>query len=620
MSGVDPIGAASLSLQLGSVVFRGLGSVLSSIEELYPPEAAEDAGFIYYEFVKFIKRSGIENGVPVPPCSFHQAEIERRLKEIKRLCTNLKAVREYYLDRDLAPPEGDVVVADAAQEYSRLCLSPRACLPSVNVTSSLNLDPYRQGLSKAFEKIRWKFTGDGSKLKELLDRLQELVESLLNLDRSVGIRALRESYRMEKLAALDEDGLRTLSHEVNSTFRAIAGLRLLKMMNLRSRDDPLPLNLRGQPIPETSMKFARSMIQSEDELARHWIATLSTDEQILEERVLVERMVLSVSADDDGRYGREVSLPSNKIQESWQRLGLLCYCQGGAFDEGFDKPDDFIVPDTIGRVSWVSAANETEFWLLYKVPRHLQSSSKALRFHKLGDLISGDGTGKSSMRPSLNQRLELAVKLVRFVFRYHQMGWVHKGLCGNNIGFFCQEKDGIDLDSPYVVGFDLSRPAQGLRATSEKRFYITSIENGAYWQYYTHPEYYRSNKDFTEKYDWYSVGVILLEIAMWKTVPQMTAEPPETFAHSFIKLQQNIEISSKFSWLQNTLVKPRILSRLRFQVGASYANAVELCLSGKLLDSEAGNRNQAAAANTGWDPGFGIQVLEEIERARFVMP
>lgn len=618
MSGVDPIGAASLSLQLGSVVFRGLGSFLSSIEEIYPPEAAEDAGLIYYEFVKFTKRSGIENGILVPPYSIHQAEIERRLGEIKRLCTSLKAVREYYLDRDLAPPEGDIVVADAEQEFSRLCLSPRACLPSVNVTSALNLDPYRQGLSKAFEKIRWKFTGDGTKLKELLDRLQELVESLLNLDKSVGIRALRESYRLERLASLDEDGLRTLSHEVNSTFRAVAGLRLLKMINLRSMDDPLPLNLRGQPIPETAMKFARSMIESGDELARHWIATLSSDKKSLGQSVLVERRVLSVGANDGGQNGQEVSLPLNQIRESWQRLGLLCYCQGGAFEEGFDKPDDFIVPDAIGRVSWVSAANETEFWLLYKVPRHLQSSSRALQFHKLGDLISGDGTGKSSMSPSLDQRLELAIKLVRFVFRYHQMGWVHKGLCGNNIGFFCQEKDGIDLDSPYVVGFDVSRPANGPRAHSEKRFSVVSIENGAYWQYYTHPEYYRGDKDFTEKYDWYSVGVILSEIAMWKTVPQMIAVPFETFTQSFVKLQRSIESSPGFNWVQITLAKPRILSKLRFQVGATYANVVELCLLGKSQDLEAGNR-EAPAANTEWDPGFGIQVLREMERARFVM-
>ena len=617
MPRVDPIGATGLSLQLGSAVFRGLGSFLSSIEEIYPPEAAEDAGLIYYEFVKFVKQSGIENGVLVPPYSIHQAEIERRLGEIKRLCTSLKAVREYYLDRGLAPPEGDVVVADVEQEFSRLCLSPRACLPSVNVNSSLNLEPYRQGLSKAFEKIRWKFTGDGTKLKELLDRLQELVESLLNLDQSVGIRALRESYRVERLASLDEGGLRTLSHEVDSTFRAVAGLRLLKMINLRSKDDPLPLNLRGQPIPETAMKFARSMIQSDDELARHWIATLSDDSPSPGQFVLVERRVVSVGANEGGQNGQEVSLRSNKIRESWQRLGLLCYCQGAAFEEEFDRPDDFIVPDAIGRVSWVSAANEIEFWLLYKVPRHLGSSSRALRFHKLGDLISGEGTGKSSMSPSLDQRLELATKLVRFVFRYHQMGWVHKGLCGNNIGFFCQGKDSLDLDSPYVVGFDISRPAEGPRAHSEKRSSVVSSENGAYWQYYTHPEYYRCGEDFTEEYDWYSVGVILLEIAMWKTVPQILAMPLETFSQSFLKLQQNIESSPDLNWVPITLTKPRILSKLRFQVGATYAKVVELCLLGKLRDSEAGNRN--AAANTGWNPGFGIQVLREMERARFVM-
>lgn len=111
--------------------------------------------------------------------------------------------------------------------------------------------------------------------------------------------------------------------------------------------------------------------------------------------------------------------------------------------------------------------------------------------------------------------------------------------------------------------------------------------------------------------------MILSEIALWKTVPQMTAVPAETFSQSFIKLQQNIESSPDLRWVQITLAKPRLLSKLQFQVGATYSKVVELCLLGKLRDSEAESRN--AAANHGWDPDFGIQVLREMERARFVM-
>lgn len=55
-----------------------------------------------------------------------------------------------------------------------------------------------------------------------------------------------------------------------------------------------------------------------------------------------------------------------------------------------------------------------------------------------------------------------------------------------------------------MVGFDVSRPAEGPRAHSELNSSVLSTENGACWKYYTYPEYYRGDKDFKEEYDWYS--------------------------------------------------------------------------------------------------------------------
>ena len=114
----------------------------------------------------------------------------------------------------------------------------------------------------------------------------------------------------------------------------------------------------------------------------------------------------------------------------------------------------------------------------------------------------------------LGERFKLAKALVSTIFEIHNLGWMHKNLQPRNIIFW--PKSGTNkepnLGKPYIVGFDvarLNRPDE----MSEKP--MSKMEDDLY----RHPEYKGENpKSFIPSYDFYSLGVILFEIGMWRTV------------------------------------------------------------------------------------------------------
>ena len=116
----------------------------------------------------------------------------------------------------------------------------------------------------------------------------------------------------------------------------------------------------------------------------------------------------------------------------------------------------------------------------------------------------------------LGQRFRLAQALVSTIFEIHNLGWIHKNLQPKNILFWpkpgTNNKD-PNLDKPYIVGFDVSR----LNRPDEKSEKPTSgIEDDLY----RHPSYKGDNpsSSFLPSFDIYSLGVILYEIGLWRTV------------------------------------------------------------------------------------------------------
>ncbi|KAH3916588.1 hypothetical protein HBI56_047710 [Parastagonospora nodorum] len=212
--------------------------------------------------------------------------------------------------------------------------------------------------------------------------------------------------------------------------------------------------------------------------------------------------------------------------------------------------------------------------------------------------------------PSLTDRINLMRLLAETLERLHAVDWLHKGLRSANILFFqhTNRKTGaleINYSDPYISGFDYSRPATNddmtERPTDNPRADI-----------YRHPhvqstgnreESSSGRESYKKSYDIYSLGVVLLEIAYWKTIDQIlgidlvTARPKQTWP------------------VMERLVRkePRHLAFVKSYLGNTVEGVIRACLEGPEafgLAREADERRGVVAAAL--QRGFGELVVRKL--------
>ncbi|KAI1750909.1 hypothetical protein F4782DRAFT_227811 [Xylaria castorea] len=191
---------------------------------------------------------------------------------------------------------------------------------------------------------------------------------------------------------------------------------------------------------------------------------------------------------------------------------------------------------------------------------------------------------------SLDDRLRLAYSLATAVFEFHKMNWFHKNISSYNILFFnkrtaayaindadnedCvngRSDDGINgtirkvnLDMPSLIGFSHSRP--GNADYSNK---MHSAEEALFA--YRHPDYagadaanLASASGYLAEYDYYGLGLVLLEIGLWYPLCKM------------------VEVMDTERSKIRTELRQEWVPHLVPTVGEAYAKAVDDCLSGRL--------------------------------------
>jgi len=127
----------------------------------------------------------------------------------------------------------------------------------------------------------------------------------------------------------------------------------------------------------------------------------------------------------------------------------------------------------------------------------------------------------TSSPPLLGDRFRLAQKLCTAVFEFHKAQWFHKSFSSYNILLFpdvelANEAAGGTPDissytilAPYIIGFNHSRPGKPDEFSEPAHL---SLE----LQRYQHPDYKnRPMQKFQRTYDYYSLGIVLLEIGLW---------------------------------------------------------------------------------------------------------
>ena len=197
----------------------------------------------------------------------------------------------------------------------------------------------------------------------------------------------------------------------------------------------------------------------------------------------------------------------------------------------------------------------------FSLPPDALPGQKPITLHQLLTRVKS-----GSEIPDLGERFELAKALVSTVFEIHNIGWMHKNIQPKNILFW--SKPGTDdepnVSKPYLMGFDISRPDQP-GEMSEKPPIRPEDD------LYRHPDYKGATpKSFQPSFDIYSLGVILFEIGLWRSVGP-SSQRPRSASRSHSDTGDPL-------YIEKTVMSGPIMDLKRF-TGIRYRDAVTACLN-----------------------------------------
>jgi len=217
------------------------------------------------------------------------------------------------------------------------------------------------------------------------------------------------------------------------------------------------------------------------------------------------------------------------------------------------KPDDFCTPHCFG---YFDDSTSRRFGWVFKIPG---SATENAEPRSLLWLFA------NMPRPSLTDRIALASRIAACVLYLHAVNWIHKALRSENIIFFLGQNE-FELAAPIVSGFEYSRPDN--EGTSE------CSKPKPQWDLYRWPDIQRAEpqeKNSRKTYDIYSLGLILLEIANWKSLGEIMGFGDVTK----LPLKESRGIRSKLLDPDSTY-----LAQVLETVGKKYHAVVRRCIQG----------------------------------------
>lgn len=165
------------------------------------------------------------------------------------------------------------------------------------------------------------------------------------------------------------------------------------------------------------------------------------------------------------------------------------------------KPPSFRVLECVGTFH---DFEDRKFGIAYSFPG---TQATPVRLHYL---LKGGGA-KGLRPPHIGQKLTLAKTLAMCLQIVHVSGWIHKDINSYNILFFTLANPLSDGDyrKPYLVGFEHSRE-------DEQGAYTRGPDSFNETKQYQHPRYREGLSTFKKEFDYYSLGLVLLEIGVWE--------------------------------------------------------------------------------------------------------
>lgn len=199
----------------------------------------------------------------------------------------------------------------------------------------------------------------------------------------------------------------------------------------------------------------------------------------------------------------------------------------------------------------------TRFGIVYQLPTEAQNTVP------ISLLTALEKTKSRTLQPSLTQRFKLASTLVSHVLSFHRGGWLHRSISALIIICFPGAFPSIaaSLARPYFIGFNHSR------VNDDDEY---SSPSGPEMEY-QHPSYQSNTRAyaddtrnvvvrFRQEFDYYSVGMVLMEIAIWKPLNSMTSKIEGSPEEMLSKLRE------------------KYVPLVRISMGDVYGAAVQYCL------------------------------------------
>ncbi|KAG5747908.1 hypothetical protein H9Q69_009900 [Fusarium xylarioides] len=221
---------------------------------------------------------------------------------------------------------------------------------------------------------------------------------------------------------------------------------------------------------------------------------------------------------------------------------------------------------TLECVGYIDQPDEHQAIFLYQPPHSTASQNQVVEIITLHNLIK-----VRNCQFSLGHRFFMAYALATTILNVHGSGWVHKNISSHGVTVFpikttvVSGSNGKDFDhTPYLTGWGFARPELG----GTELLQDFEVEPN----FYRHPARQGNpGSTFTKEHDIYALGVVLLEIGLWKTISEL-------FAKQIRIAEDKQELPPKETirkWLLDLANKD-----LTQRMGKMYTSAVLVCLSG----------------------------------------
>lgn len=218
------------------------------------------------------------------------------------------------------------------------------------------------------------------------------------------------------------------------------------------------------------------------------------------------------------------------------------------------------------------------FGFVYAIPElRPEHSLSTVQLYSLNNVIRMTNPDvEDATRPDLGDIFLLAKDLVATLYALHEVGWFHKNISSHHILIFSpSQKEAYKYVAVSVLtGFNDSRPeASGITLGPNLEF-----------PHYQHPLYREGGARFQRSFDFFSLGIVLLELGLWIPISDLRK------AHA-----EDLRISSAENFRKKLL--RTYVPMLGEKMGALYRDAVSFCLDAEVAidpaQGEAESRNIA---------------------------